>query len=89
MGERFLEVGACCVQVCPGGVCEDMFLITGIFTCVFVGPEFTYCYCVSSIGNWIVMGFALLKLGGVGGEGYLLLFFFRVSGYRKSIAGNT
>jgi hypothetical protein len=66
-----------------------MFLITGIFTCVFVGSEFTYCYCVSSIGNWIVMGFALLKLGGVGGEGYLLLFFFRVSGYRKSIAGNT
>ena len=34
-----------------------------MFTCVLVGSEFPWC--VSSIGNWIVLGFPLLKFGDV------------------------
>ena len=44
----------------PGRVLEYMFLIIVSFTCVFVGLEFTYC--VNSIGNWIVLGFALFAI---------------------------
>jgi len=42
---------------------ENMVLIIDTFTCVFACLEFTEC--VSSIGNWIVLGFALLKFGDV------------------------
>ena len=42
---------------------ENMVLIIDIFICVFVCLEFTKC--VSFIGNWIVLGFALLKFGDV------------------------
>ena len=42
---------------------ENMVLIIDTFTCFFACLEFTQC--VSSIGNWIVLGFALLKFGDV------------------------
>ena len=47
----------------PAGVLEDMVWNIDMFTCVLVCSEFSSC--VSSIGNWIVLGFPLLKLGDV------------------------
>ena len=52
----------------PAGVLEDMVWNIDIFNlsswfgigCVESGSE-----CVSSIGNWIVLGFPLLKFGDV------------------------
>ena len=75
----------------PGRVLEYMFLIIVSFTCVFVGLEFTYC--VNSIGNWIVLGFALFAIWR-----FMVVWkwcerlvasFFLVLGYRRGIAGNT
>ena len=39
---------------------ENMVLICDTFTCVFACLEFTYC--VSTMGNLIALGFAILKL---------------------------
>ena len=39
---------------------ENTVLIFDTFTCVFACLEFTYC--VSTMGNLIALGFAILKL---------------------------
>ena len=43
------------------GALENMLLIIDIFTCIFACLEFAFC--VSTIGNWIALGFALLQFG--------------------------
>ena len=47
----------------PAGVLKKILLIIDTFTCVFACLECTNC--VSTIGNWIALGFALLKFGDV------------------------
>ena len=48
----------------PGGVLEDMFWNIDMFTCI-VGSEFNVSVQLGIFGNWIVLGFPLLKFGDV------------------------
>ena len=59
-GKKTVEVGACCVQLVFR---KTFLLIIDTASCLFACLEFTYY--VSTIGNWIALGFALLQFGDV------------------------
>ena len=56
-----MEVGACCIQVAFWKTCFG----TLICLLAIVGSEFNVSVQLGIFGNWIVLGFPLLKFGDV------------------------